>query len=70
MADAIKDGRVGSYIFELEKFDGSPLSDLKNVIMMKPFAWFTKEALDRLIELWTTNIEAMAKNTPQNLISK
>lgn len=70
MAQALKDGTVGSYIFELEKFEGSPLTGLENVIMMKPFAWFTQEALDRLIELWTKNIEAMTQNNPQNLVSK
>lgn len=69
MAQAVKSGQVGTYILELEKFDGSPISGLENVIMMKPFAWFTKEALDRLLELWVENIERMAKNSPQNIVS-
>lgn len=68
MGGAIKNGHVASYMLELEKFEGSPISGLDNVIMMKPFAWFTKEALDRLIELWTSNIESMAKGTPQNTV--
>lgn len=69
MAQAIQDKIVASYIFELESFDSSPLTNLPGVIMMKPFAWFTKEALDRLIQLWTENILAMAKGTPQHRIN-
>lgn len=69
MAKAIKSGRVGGYAYEAEDLEHTPLAGLENAVGIKAFAWYTKEALQNLYQIWTDNIIALAKNTPQNRVA-
>ena len=37
-----------------------PLAELENAFGFKIFSWYTKEALDRAMEIWTRNIVKLA----------
>lgn len=68
MADALKSGKVDTYVYEGEDLVHTPLAKLENAIGFKGFAWFTKEALDNLYRIWINNLVALAKGKPQNLV--
>lgn len=68
MADALKSGKVDTYVYEGEDLTNTPLAKLENAIGFKGFAWFTKEALDNLYRIWVDNLSALAKGKPQNLV--
>lgn len=68
MADAIKSEKVYGYAYEGEDLINTPLAKLENAVGIKAFAWFTKEALENLHQIWTDNIVALAKGTPKNRI--
>jgi phosphoglycerate dehydrogenase-like enzyme len=61
LADALKQGRIATYVYEAEYPEKSPLYGIENAIYFKPFAWYTKEALERATEIWTDAIVAAAK---------
>lgn len=69
MAKALLDGRISSYAYEGEDLSNGPLSKIETAIGLKPFAWFTKEALDKAMEIWTENIVSLSKGTPKNKVS-
>ncbi len=68
MAEAIKSGKVYGYAYEAEDLTYGPLADLENAVGIQGFGWYTKEALQRLVEIWITNIKAMVRGHPQNLV--
>lgn len=68
MAQAIKSGKVYGYGYEGEDLTHTPLANLENAVGIKAFAWYTKEALENLHQIWTDNIIALAKRKPQNRI--
>ena len=68
IAQAIKSGKVGGYAYEAEDLENTPLAGLENAIGIKAFAWYTKEALENLYQIWTENIIALANGTPQNRV--
>lgn len=68
MAEAIKSGKVYGYAYEGEDLVNTPLAKLENAVGIKAFAWFTKEALENLHQIWTDNIVALAKGAPKNRI--
>lgn len=68
MAEALKTGKVGCYAYEAEDLVNTPLAGLENVIDIQGFAWYTKEALENLHQIWTDNIIALSKGTPQNRV--
>ncbi|MBI3559104.1 phosphoglycerate dehydrogenase, partial [Candidatus Gottesmanbacteria bacterium] len=70
MAEVIKSGKVSCYAYEAEDLVNTPLAGLENVIDIQGFGWYTKEALENLYQIWTNNIAALAKGTPQNLVVK
>lgn len=70
MANAINSGKVYGYAYEAENLETGPLVGLENAVGIKGFGWFTKEALERLMEIWVGNIEAIAKGRPINVINK
>ncbi len=56
-----------SYAFE--KYDDKNMNDFKgNVMVTAPYAFYTKEAIDRLIAIWCENVISIANNQPQNQI--
>jgi lactate dehydrogenase-like 2-hydroxyacid dehydrogenase len=69
MAEALKSRKVASYAFEGEDLESGPLADVETAIGLKPFAWYTKEALDRAAEIWTKSILSIAKGNPVNVVS-
>ncbi|MDE5888718.1 MAG: hypothetical protein K2H20_01730, partial [Bacilli bacterium] len=40
------------------------------VMVTAPYAFYTKEAIDRLIAIWCENVIAVIKEQPQNVVSK
>lgn len=69
MAAAIISGKIFGYAYEGGDLENTPLARLENVMGLKPFAWYTKEALLNLYQVWTDNIVSLASNSPRNIIS-
>ena len=62
-----EEGQI-SYAFEIYD-DGKKMYDYKgNIMATAPYAFYTKEAIERLLEIWTKNAIAIANNSPQNII--
>lgn len=56
-----------SYAFEI--YDGKTLNDYKgNVMATAPYSFYTKESIDRLVDLWCDNTLSILNNRPQNII--
>lgn len=56
-----------SYAFEI--YDDKTLSEYKgNIMATAPYAFYTKESIDRLVELWCNNTASILSNDIQNLI--
>lgn len=54
-----------SYAFEI--YDDKILNDYKgNVMATAPYSFYTKESIDRLVELWCNNTISILNNNPQN----
>lgn len=68
MARALKSKKVYAYAYEGEDLVHTPLAKIENAIGIKGFAWYTKEALDNLYEIWVENLSALAKGKPQNRV--
>ncbi|OGM13500.1 hypothetical protein A3A76_03770 [Candidatus Woesebacteria bacterium RIFCSPLOWO2_01_FULL_39_23] len=68
MAQALKSGKVDTYVYEGEDLVHTPLAKLENAVGFKGFAWYTKEALENLYKIWVDNIVALAKGKPQNRV--
>ncbi len=59
-----------SYAFELYG-DEKKMYDYKgNVMVTAPYAFYTKEAIDRLVAIWCDNVIDLVNNKPQNSVSK
>lgn len=69
MAKVIQAGKVCGYAYEAEDLEHGPLAGLENAIGIKGFGWYTKEALERLAQIWIDNIIAIAKGKPQNVVN-
>ena len=68
MAAALKSGQVDTYVYEGEDLVHTPLAKLESCIGFQGFAWYTKESLDNLYEIYTGNIESMARGKPTNRV--
>src|SRR3989339_674532 len=68
MAEAIKSKKIYGYAYEAEDLQNAPLAGLENVIGLKGFGWFTKEALENLAQIWVDNIESIVNDKPQNTV--
>lgn len=68
MADAIQSGKVTGYAYEAEDLKNTPLAGLENVIGLKPFGWYTKEALRDLFQTWVDNIIAIGTGEFQSTV--
>lgn len=69
MAEGLKSGKVDTYVYEGEDLIHTPLAKLENAIGFKGFAWYTKEALQNLYQIWINNLVALAKGKPQNRVA-
>jgi len=68
LARALRSGQVGGYAYEAEDLKKTPLANLENVVDLRGFGWYTKEALANLYEIWAENIVAATSGKPRNLI--
>lgn len=56
-----------SYAFEI--YDDKTLNEYKgNVMATAPYSFYTKESIDRLVDLWCNNTISILENKPQNVI--
>ncbi len=69
MAEALESGKVDTYVYEGEDLINTPLAGLENAIGFKGFAWYTKESLENLYSIWVSNLVALAKGKPQNVVN-
>lgn len=69
LAEALRSGKVAGYAYEGEDLENTPLASLENAFGFKSIAWYTKEARQNLVKIWVENIVAIAKGTPQNIVS-
>jgi len=69
MAEALGSGKVASYIYEGEDLKSGLLPNIETAIGLKPFAWYTREAMDRAAEIWTNSIGSIIKDNPINVVS-
>lgn len=61
----------GTISYAFEKYDDKVMDDFEgNVMVTAPYAFYTKEAIDRLIAIWCENVVSVVKETPQNIVSK
>lgn len=66
----LKKAEEGTISYAFEKYDDKTMNDFKgNVMVTAPYAFYTKEAIDRLIEIWCQNVIAIAKEQPQNVVN-
>lgn len=65
----LKSGKVDTYVYEGEDLVHTPLAKLENAIGFRGFAWYTKEALENLYQIWVGNLIALAKGKPQNRVA-
>lgn len=66
MLEKASSGQI-SYAFE--KYDDKTMNDFEgNVMVTAPYAFYTKEAIDRLIAIWCANVISVVNNQPQNQI--
>jgi lactate dehydrogenase-like 2-hydroxyacid dehydrogenase len=68
MAKALQSGKISAYAFEGEDLESGPLAKIETAIGLKGFGWYTKEALEKAMEIWTKNIIALAKNDPSDRV--
>lgn len=68
LATALKSRQVFGYAYEGEDLENTPLAKIDTAIGLKGFGWYTKEALNNLVEIWIKNIEGMVKDRPENLV--
>lgn len=59
-----------SYAFELYGNEKKMYDYKGNIMATAPYAFYTKEAIDRLVAIWCDNIIALSNNKPQNVVNK
>ncbi len=57
-----------SYAFELYDNEKKMYDYKGNIMVTAPYAFYTKEAIDRLVEIWCQNVIALANNHAQNIV--
>lgn len=56
------------YAFEI--YDNTTLEDYKgNVMATAPYSFYTKESIDRLVELWCNNMKGIVEDNLQNVVN-
>ncbi len=62
-----EEGQI-SYAFEIYD-DGKKMYDYKgNIMATAPYAFYTKESIERLLEIWTQNTISVANDLPKNVV--
>lgn len=69
IAKGLKSRKIDTYVYEGEDLVHTPLAKLENAIGFKGFAWYTKEALENLYQIWVGNIAALAQGKPINRVA-
>jgi len=69
MAKALKFGKIAGYAFEADDLEHTPLKNLKNAVGLHNFAWYTRESLVRLADIWIDDIAGLAKGKPQSVVN-
>lgn len=59
-----------SYAFELHGNDKKMYDYKGNVMATAQYAFYTKEAIDRLVAIWCNNVIALVNDNPQNDVKK
>lgn len=59
-----------SYAFELYGNEKKMYDYKGNIMATSPYAFYTKEAIDRLVSIWCDNVIALVNNEPQNVVTK
>ncbi len=59
-----------SYAFELYGEEKKMYEYQGNIMATAPYAFFTEEAINRLVEIWCENIKSIADDNPQNVVNK
>lgn len=66
LLEKAEENEVG-YAFEI--YDDKTLNDFKgNVMATAPYSFYTKESIDRLVELWCNNTIGILNNNLQNIV--
>ncbi|MGB8169191.1 MAG: D-2-hydroxyacid dehydrogenase [Chthoniobacteraceae bacterium] len=73
LADALNAGRIAGAGLDVLSVEppppGHPLFTAKNCLITPHFAWATREARGRLIEIATENVRAFLAGTPRNVVN-
>jgi len=69
MTKALTSGKVASYAYEGEDLESGLLSKIETAIGLNPHAWYTREALDRAMEIWKNSIISIAEERPINVVA-
>jgi len=59
-----------SYAFELYGNEKKMYDYKGNVMATAPYAFYTKEAIDRLVAIWCDNVIDLVNDKPQNIVNK
>ena len=59
-----------SYAFELYGKEKKMYDYKGNIMATAPYAFYTKEAIDRLVAIWCDNVIDLVKDIPQNVVNK
>ncbi len=70
MAKALKSGKISAFAYEGENITSGPLAKIENAIGLYIFGWYTKDAVEREMKLWTENILSITKGKPLNPVSQ
>lgn len=66
MLEKAENNEIG-YAFEI--YDNKTLNDYKgNVMATAPYSFYTKESIDRLVDLWCNNTISILENKTQNVV--
>ena len=68
MAEALKEGRVDTYVVETDDVGKGPLASLEGAFQFPFIAWYTKEALSRAFDIWIDGIEGILRGIPINKV--
>lgn len=59
-----------SYAFEIYGNEKKMYDYKGNVMATAPYAFYTKEAINRLVKIWCDNVISLANNKTQNIVTK
>lgn len=68
MAKALISKQVAGYTFEAGDLKTGPLPLIESAVALKGFGWYTKEAIERLIQILVDSVIAHASGKPINLV--